>query len=45
MVIHIDTLRELSEESKEAVCRLVDNGIMCFASCPLLHGINDDAMC
>lgn len=42
MVTHIDTLRELSEESKEAVCRLVDNGIMCFASCPLLHGINDD---
>lgn len=42
MVIHIDTLREFSDESKKAVNDLVDNGIMCFASCPLLHKINDD---
>lgn len=41
VVIHIDTIREFSSESKEAVNKLVDNGIMCFASCPLLHGIND----
>ena len=41
MVIHIDTLREVSSETKAAVIKLVDNGIMCFASCPLLHGIND----
>lgn len=42
VVIHIDTLREFSVEAKEAVDKLVDNGIMCFASCPLLHKINDD---
>lgn len=42
IVIHIDTIREFSEESKKAVCKLVDNGFMCFASCPLLHKINDD---
>lgn len=41
IVIHIDTIREFSAESKKAVSKLVDNGIMCFASCPLLHGIND----
>ena len=42
VVIHIDTIREFSAESKQAVDRLVDNGVMCFASCPLLHGINDN---
>lgn len=41
VVIHIDTIREFSNESRDAVNKLVDNGIMCFASCPLLHGIND----
>lgn len=42
VVIHIDTIRELSSESKDAISKLVDNGIMCLASCPLLHGINDN---
>lgn len=42
IVIHIDTIRELSFESKKAISQLVDNGIMCLASCPLLHNINDD---
>ena len=42
MVIHIDTLREVSQETKNAVNMLVSAGIMCFASCPLLHGINDN---
>lgn len=42
VVIHIDTIREFSPESKHAVDKLVDHGIMCFASCPLLHGINDN---
>ena len=42
MVIHIDTLREFSSESQIAVEKLVNNGIMCFASCPLLHKINDN---
>jgi len=41
-VIHIDTIRELSDESKIAISKLVDNGIMCFASCPLLNTINAD---
>jgi lysine 2,3-aminomutase len=40
--IFIDTIRELSNESKIAVSKLVDNGIMCFASCPLLNTINAD---
>ena len=42
IVIHIDTIREFSQEAALAVNKLVDCGIMCFASCPLLHGINDD---
>ena len=42
VVIHIDTIREFSNEAQEAVRKLVDNGIMCLASCPLLHNINDD---
>ena len=41
VVIHIDTIREFSLEARNAVGKLVDSGIMCFASCPLLHGIND----
>lgn len=41
-VIHIDTIRELSYEAKTAISKLVDNGIMCFASCPLLNTINAD---
>ena len=42
VVIHIDTIREFSPQSRDAVNKLADNGIMCFASCPLLHGINDN---
>ena len=42
IVIHIDTIREFSSETRLAVNKLVDNGIMCFASCPLLRGINDN---
>jgi len=41
-VLHIDTIRELSDEAKLVVSKLVDNGIMCFASCPLLNTINAD---
>lgn len=40
-VLHIDTLNELSDESLHAVSLLNDNGVLCFASCPLLKGIND----
>lgn len=42
IVIHIDTLAEISEQTKEAISALVDNGIPCFASCPLLKDINDN---
>ena len=42
MVIHIDTSLEITEPMRDAITRLVDNGIPCFASCPLLRGINDD---
>lgn len=41
MVIHIDTAREIVNPTREAVARLVDQGIPCLASCPLLRGIND----
>jgi len=40
-VIHIDTKNEISEETKEVIEKLVDNGFMCLAQCPLLKGIND----
>lgn len=42
VVVHIDTAKELSKETKQAFSSLVDNGIPVLASCPLLKGINDD---
>lgn len=41
VVIHIDTPREITPPFEQAVSRLVDNGIPCLASCPLLKDIND----
>jgi len=41
-VIHVDTKREISSQSIDAIKRLTDIGILCFASCPLLYGINAD---
>lgn len=41
-VIHIDTAYELTNEVLVGISKLVDNGIMCFASTPLLKEINDD---
>lgn len=40
-VIHIDTLEEITDQMRDAIAKLVDNGIPCLASCPLLKGIND----
>lgn len=40
-VIHVDSSNELSPESINVMSSLVDNGIICLASCPLLKGIND----
>ena len=42
MVIHIDTAKEISEPAREAITHLIDNGIPCLASCPLLKGVNDN---
>lgn len=42
MVIHIDTPREISPQMKTVISKLVDNGIPCLSSCPLLKGINDN---
>jgi lysine 2,3-aminomutase len=42
MVIHIDTAREISDPMRDAIAQLVDNGIPCLASCPLLKDINDN---
>lgn len=41
MVIHIDSVHEISTAMREAVGKLVDSGIPCLASCPLLRGVND----
>ena len=40
-VLHIDTEIEISEETIEGLTKLIDIGIMCLASTPLLKGIND----
>jgi lysine 2,3-aminomutase len=41
MVIHVDTEKEISGATQNAISLLVDNGIPCFASSPLLRGVND----
>jgi len=41
-IIHCDTIEEFSNPMRIAIDKLVDNGFLCFASCPLLKGINDD---
>ena len=41
VIIHVDTAREITNPMREAVSQLIDNGIPCFASCPLLKGVND----
>lgn len=41
VVIHIDTPSEISEQAKHSISQLIDNGIPCLASSPLLKGIND----
>ena len=45
VVMHVASAPEMSEPMKVAVARLVDHGIPCFASCPLLRGVNDDEKC
>lgn len=40
-IIHIDSVNELSDESINAISTLIDKGVICLASCPLLKGIND----
>ena len=42
-VMHIDTAEELSPPTRKAIADLVDSGIPCYSSCPLLRGINDSA--
>lgn len=42
IVIHVDSVQEISDAMKIAVKKLVNNGFPCFASCPLLKGINDE---
>ncbi len=41
-VFHIDTVKELTAEVLDGISLLIDNGVMCLASTPLLKGINDD---
>ena len=40
-VIHIDTLNEISDEAFEGLENLINVGIICLASTPLLKDIND----
>jgi len=40
-VLHIDNINEISDEMRNAIDILVDNGFPCLASCPLLKDIND----
>ena len=42
IVIHIDTLEEISQPMRKRIEKYIDSGILCFASTPLLKGINDD---
>ncbi len=42
IVIHVDSVQEISDMMRLAVGKLVNNGFPCFASCPLLKGINDE---
>ena len=42
VVIHTDTIAEFSNPMRTAISRLVDHGIPCLASCPLLKDINDN---
>lgn len=41
LIIHIDSVAEISTQMKTAITSVVQSGIPCFASCPLLKGIND----
>jgi lysine 2,3-aminomutase len=41
VVMHIDTPGEITDAMRESVSGLVDSGVPCLASCPLLRGIND----
>ena len=41
-MFHINHPRELSPESREAIGRLVDNGVPCLSQTALLRGVNDD---
>lgn len=40
-IVHIDSVNELSDEAINAISTLIDKGVICLASCPLLKGIND----
>jgi len=40
-VVHVASSCEISPPMKAAIAKLVDAGIPCFASCPLLRGVND----
>ena len=42
IVMHVDTVKELSPATNRAISALVDAGLPCLASCPLLRGVNDD---
>jgi lysine 2,3-aminomutase len=43
VVLHTNHPRELTEQARAAVARIVDAGVPMLAQTVLLHGVNDDA--
>jgi lysine 2,3-aminomutase len=44
MMAHFDHPRELTEPAIEGLDRLIRCGVICINQCPLIKGVNDDAM-
>lgn len=42
MMCHFDHPRELTQQAREAVARLIDAGIICVNQNPIMRGISDD---
>lgn len=42
MMCHYDHPRELTPESREAIARLIDAGVICVNQNPIIRGISDD---
>ena len=43
LVTHFDHPRELSDDARELIDRMLRAGVVCANQCPIVRGINDDA--